>query len=374
MVTGGRHHTTTFAQSWGPSNRYTATSHLPERIMSGVGAVTSGSRHQPAFQLPSSSSSSSPPSPRQTFPSGSDDGGSDDDAPLPFPTALSRRDFLAPDFNAAEYLSSLFPDAAASTPSADVHVDEQGRTGAGAGGLGMGMSSLVGTRHQTLEDLRAELRERSGGISAELLELVNANYTSFLGLGDELHGGEERVEDVRVGLLGFRRQVEEVRGRVRGRRDEVARAGAELRGVRGQVAVGRRMLELDERLDVLLGRLEEAGDDDEDGDSDDEDTDGGEDGGEGSFTGSSPALLMELATEYRRIERLADAIGRDLPYVKKMEERITRCRNTLLVDLGTSMKEARKAKEKGRDRVLRLLAVYRLLGAHGEGIKILKEK
>lgn len=335
--------------------------------MSGLGAATSGSRNQPAFQLPSSSSSSSPPSPRQRSPSDSDD---DDDAPLPFPTALSRRDFLAPDFNAAEYLSSLFPDATASNPSAGAgaaDVVDDAPHHHSSGGLG-----LVGTRHQTLEDLRAELRERSGGISAELLELVNANYTSFLGLGDELHGGEERVEDVRVGLLGFRRQVEEVQGRVRGRREEVARAGAELRGVRGEVAAGRRMLELDERLDVLLGRLEEAGGGDDD--LDDEDTDDGE-GGEGvGFTGSSPALLLELATEYRRIERLADAIGRDLPYVKKMEERITRCRNTLLLDLGTSMKEARKAKEKGRDRVLRLLAVYRLLGAHGEGIKILKEK
>lgn len=332
--------------------------------MSGLGAATSGSRHQPAFQLPSSSSSSNPPSPRQRSPSDSDD----DDAPLPFPTALSRRDFLAPDFNAAEYLSSLFPDATASTPGAGAaDVVDDAHHHHSSGGLG-----LVGTRHQTLEDLRTELRERSGGISAELLELVNANYTSFLGLGDELHGGEERVEDVRVGLLGFRRQVEEVQARVRGRREEVARAGAELRGVRGEVAAGRRMLELDERLDVLLGRLEEAGGGDDD--LDDEDTDDGEDGEEVGFTGSSPALLLELATEYRRIERLADAIGRDLPYVKKMEERITRCRNTLLLDLGTSMKEARKAKEKGRDRVVKLLAVYRLLGVYGEGIKILKEK
>lgn len=80
----------------------------------------------------------------------SDDG----DAPLPFPTALPRSDFLAADFQPAEYLSSL--------PQ----------------------------RHQTLEDLRAELRERSSAISAELLELVNNNYTAFLSLGDDLRGGD----------------------------------------------------------------------------------------------------------------------------------------------------------------------------------------
>ncbi|KAF3771359.1 hypothetical protein M406DRAFT_18350, partial [Cryphonectria parasitica EP155] len=268
--------------------------------------------------------------------------GDDDDAPLPFPTELSRRDFLAPGFNAASYLSSLFPGG-----------DETSQ------GLGLG------TRHQTLEDLRTELRERSSAISAELLELVNANYTSFLGLGDELKGGEERVEDVRVSLLGFRRQVEEIQGRVRGRKEDVQKVGAELRGVRGEVEQGRRMLELDERLEALLGRLEE-----EASDEDSEDDVSGDD--EIQSRSRSPASLMEMAREHDAINKLADAIGRDVPYVKKIEERITRSRNTLLLEIGASMKEARKGGEKKRDTVLKLLGIYRLLGAHAESVKILK--
>lgn len=324
-----------------------------------------GSRRQSAFQLPSSSSSSSSPSPRQplataetSFPSdAADDDSEDDDAPLPFPTALSRRDFLTPDFDAADYLSSLFPDTSTS--------DGQNQ------GLGLGTA-----RHQTLEDLRAELRERSAAISAELLELVNANYTSFLGLGDELKGGEERVEDVRVGLLGFRRQVEEVQGRVAARREEVHRSGADLRGVRGEIETGRGMLELEERLEVLLDCLEKPASDDELDTDEDEDEETTETVAENEavFTGSSPTILLELAREYRRVDSLANAIGRDSPYVKKTEEKITRCKNTLLLDLGTSMKEARKAREKGQRRVIKLLAVYRLLGATGEAVKILKDK
>jgi len=321
--------------------------------MSGVGlAHGPNARQQPAFHLPSSSSSSSSPStqqpPHTTLTSTSSDPPSDDeddDAPLPFPTALSRRDFLSPTFSAADYLSSLFPSDATSTD---------------------GFAGLVGTRHQTLEDLRTELRERSSAISAELLELVNANYTSFLGLGDTLKGGEERVEDVRVALLGFRRQVEEVQGRVRSRKEEVGRVGNELRGVRGEVEVGRRMIELDERLEVLQGRLEDGGQDQDDEDEEEE--------GDVDFTGSSPAVLAERATEYLAIDKLADAIGRDVPYVRKMEERIMRCRNTLLLDLGTSMKEARKAGERGRDRVMKLLGVYRQLGAYADGVKTLKDK
>ncbi|KAJ4417043.1 hypothetical protein N0V82_006397 [Gnomoniopsis sp. IMI 355080] len=306
--------------------------------MSGLG-IAPNSRTQTAFHLPSDTSSSASASPqlpqRSAFPNTpSDDDDDGDDMPLPFPTALSRHDFLAPDFVPANYLSSLFPGDADTT------------------------------RHQTLEDLRTELRERSSAISAELLELVNANYTAFLGLGDTLKGGEERVEDVRVALLGFRRQVEEVQGRVRGRGADVRGVGGELRTVRGEVEMGRRMLELDERVEVLLGKLE--GDDGEDSDSGEE--------GDVVFTGGSPAVLTERAREYVAIDKLADAVGRDMPYVKKMEEKITRCRNTLLLDLGASMKEARKAGEQGKGRVMGLLGVYRLLGAYADGVKALKEK
>ncbi|KAJ4388845.1 hypothetical protein N0V93_006306 [Gnomoniopsis smithogilvyi] len=303
--------------------------------MSGLG-IAPNPRTQTAFQLPSDTSSSASASPQLPQPRTFSDPPSDDedDVPLPFPTALSRHDFLAPDFVPANYLSSLFPGDADTT------------------------------RHQTLEDLRTELRERSSAISAELLELVNANYTAFLGLGDTLKGGEERVEDVRVALLGFRRQVEEVQGRVRGRGADVRAVGGELRAVRGEVETGRRMLELDERVEVLLASLEQENDEEEDSEED----------GDVVFAGGSPALLTERAREYVAIDRLADALGRDLPYVKKMEEKIARCRNTLLLDLGASIKEARKAGEEGMGRVMGLLSIYRLLGAHADGVRALKEK
>lgn len=303
--------------------------------MSGLG-IASNTRTQTAFHLPSDTSSSASASPKLPLPPNfsetpSDD---DDDVPLPFPTALSRHDFLAPDFVPAVYLSSLFPGDADTT------------------------------RHQTLEDLRTELRERSSAISAELLELVNANYTAFLGLGDTLKGGEEKVEDVRVALLGFRRQVEEVQGRVRGRGADVRGVGGELRAVRGEVETGRRMLELDERVEVLLGKLEGA-ESDEDDSEEEEDV---------VFARDSPAVLAERARDFVAIDELADAVGRDLPYVKKLEEKIARCRNTLLLDLAASMKEARKAGKDGSGRIMGLLGVYRLLGAYADGVKALKEK
>ncbi|KAK0739331.1 oligomeric golgi complex component, COG2-domain-containing protein [Apiosordaria backusii] len=322
----------------------------------------------PPNSRPTSSYSSnfnlhSPPSPksRRSSTASSDDDDLENSSSLPFPAALSRRDFLAPDFDPAAYLSTLHTGGPAS-------------------------------RHQTLEDLRSELRDRSSAISAELLELVNSNYTAFLGLGDELKGGEERVEDVRVALLGFRRAVEEVQSRVRERRVEVGGLNQELKDVKGAVETGREMLELDERVGGLEKRLavgsvgqqqqpkrdgdssdeEDWDDDDEFFGSDDEEETGEEDGVE--FVSSSPAKLAALARDYAHVEGLAEAIGRDLPFVKKTEERISRCRNTILLDLSTAVREARKAGGKGQGRMVKLLAVYRALDAQAEAVKVLKEK
>lgn len=280
-----------------------------------------------AFALPSSSSSSDT---------------EDDDAPLPFPAALPRTDFLAPDFDAASYLSSL------------PH------------------------RHQTLEDLRSDLRERSAAISAELLELVNANYTSFLSLGSELKGGEDRVEDVRVALLGFRRAVEEIKGRVGERARDVGSLNRELGGVRSEIEVGRKILELDERVEALEGRLAVGGggggkattsdESDEEEDDDDDDDSGIEEG----MVCSSAAKLAQLAKDYVAVDNLADAVGRDSPFVRKMEERVIRCRNTILLDLSTALKESKRAGVTGQRKLLKLMGIYTLMDAQTEAVKALK--
>jgi conserved oligomeric Golgi complex subunit 2 len=270
------------------------------------------------FSLPSSSSSSS---------------NAEDDDPneLPFPAALPRTDFLSADFDAAEYLSSL------------------------------------SHRHQTLEDLRSDLRERSAAISSELLELVNANYTSFLSLGSELKGGEERVEDVRVGLLGFKRAVDEVKTKVADRGREAKELNNDLRDVRKDIEAGRRLLELNDKLEALEGRLavDSAEPDSEDSEGEYEDIDS-------DVTGTSVAKLASLARDYIEIEELADAIRRDTPLFKKMADRTTKCRSTILLDLGTALRDAKKAGVAGQDKILKLMGIYSLMEAPVDAVKTLK--
>ncbi|CAK7225417.1 hypothetical protein SBRCBS47491_005882 [Sporothrix bragantina] len=321
------------------------------------------------FQLPSSTSSES---------GDADENGnyarefSHDNLDLPFPTALSRKDFLTPSFDATAYLSSLFPSTS----------DDNG--------------GFATQRHQTLEDLRDELRERSSAISAELLELVNANYTSFLGLGDELKGGDEKVEDVRVALFGFRRSVEDVQARVHERRVAVQKGCSELGRVRTSIATGRQLLELDERVAQLEERLsigvsnaqnKGTGDglDFDDTEDEEEEEDEDEDAQEESqFVASGPRKLGGLARDLLLATQLTDHLGHHLPFVKKADERLAKCQSTLLLDLNAAVKEARTA-SKGKAgspspnkiaqaRLLKLLGIYRVLGREDEIVRILKEK
>ncbi|EJP64598.1 uncharacterized protein BBA_06592 [Beauveria bassiana ARSEF 2860] len=276
----------------------------------------------------------------------------DDDAPLPFPEALPRSDFLTPDFDPAAYLSAL------------PH------------------------RHQTLEDLRADLRDRSAAISSELLELVNANSSTFLSLGTNLRGGDDKVEDVRVSLLGFRRAVEDVKAKVATRRAETDALTAELRGVRASIELGRTLVEVAERLSSLEERLALSGvpktrdgaeqkadsaDNDDDDEEESEEEDADEDEQVQGLVGSTPTVLMTLAQDYNT----AEALQRSLPmlaFTAKLETRLAKCRKTLLLDLGNALQESRKAGVTAQNRVLKYLAIYRILGAQDEAVKAVKTK
>ena len=278
------------------------------------------------------------------FGGGSGSISSDDEDNLPYPEALPRSDFLASDFDAPAYLSTL------------------------------------SNRHQTLEDLRADLRERSQALSKELLDLVNTNYEQFLSLGSDLKGGEEKVEDVRVGLLGFKRGVEDVRGKVRERKAEVELLLREKKEASKQIALGRRLLELEARLQELEDRLmvaslgrrvngvgEESWSESED-EEDEEDLTAEEGVG-----GTSTKKLQRLVVDFRLVEQLASSIGKDHPFLAAQDSRLVRVRNTILLDLNTSLKQAISTGKGGEPRLIKVLSIYRNLEADGEAVKILKD-
>ncbi|KAK3658813.1 hypothetical protein LTR56_001684 [Elasticomyces elasticus] len=258
---------------------------------------------------------------------------SDEEDTLPYPGELSRSDFLSPDFNPEAYLSSL------------------GRN-----------------RHQTLEDLRSDLRSRSQLLNQELLELVNGNYEEFLSLGADLHGGEERVEGVKVGVMGFGREVGGVGKVVREREVEMGVLLNEKKGIGGEVGVGRALLEVDARL----GEMEESlGITDRDDDEEEEfgDDDDFEDG-DGS--GLSPGLrrLQRHTREFILLTRMVERIGSSHPFLVAHQSRVEAIRKTLLLDLAAALRQAKTAKE--ADAMLGIVRMFSDLGAEGEGVRVLR--
>lgn len=251
---------------------------------------------------------------------------------------MQRSDFLAPDFSPSTYLSTLH------------------------------------NRHQTLEDLRSELRARSQLLSKELLDLVNSNYQDFLGLGRSLKNGDERVEEVRVGLLGFRKEVESVKARVVEREEEVQREVEERVRIRRQIAVGRALVDYEARLKALEDQLviETAGKDapaagedvsDSEEESDEEDDEGP--------VGLSISKLRRHVLQYRLIQEVEKGLGKH-PFVAAQAPRMMKVRNTLLLDLSTALQQARSAGTFGKERVMKVMKIYVDMEESAEAVKVLK--
>lgn len=293
------------------------------------------------FYLPSASESAASTPAKSISPTrrSYDDEYDDDDLDnLPYPTELPRNDFLPLDFNAQAYLSSLR------------------------------------NRHQTLEDLRSDLRQRSQLLNKELLDLVNGNYEEFLSLGEDLKGGEEKVESVRVGVLGFEREVEAIRRGLKVRLDEAGQLLQEKKDIKTEVMFGRRLLEIEERISELEYRLglaldEGAGDElDLEDDADQSETT--QDSGSQQETTVRIKGLQGNAERFLVIAQLIDQAGRDHPFIQAQKPRLAEARRTLLLDLATALKQAKETRH--TNDVLDLLVLYGELGAESEGIKAVK--
>ncbi|KAL8757509.1 MAG: hypothetical protein Q9184_004189 [Pyrenodesmia sp. 2 TL-2023] len=264
------------------------------------------------------------------------DSGVDD---LPYPKPLSREAFLTPDFDPATYLSTLR------------------------------------NRHQTLEDLRAELRTRSQDINKELLDLVNDNYQEFLSLGSSLRGGDEMIEEVRLGLLGFKRVTQGLKSKVDERRKEVEDLVAQRKEIRRQMQLGRALLDVDYRLGELERSLMiTTGEVSHDGKAPEIDRDYGESDEESDDSQevhSTTSRLDRQIRHYLLARRGMERVGSDHPSIAQQQARITRVKNTILLDLGNALKQSSTRND---EQTTRLLAAYGDLGESQQALKVLRER
>ncbi|KAL9103833.1 MAG: hypothetical protein Q9163_001153 [Psora crenata] len=253
---------------------------------------------------------------------------------LPYPKPLTRASFLVPDFNPTTFLSSLH------------------------------------NRHQTLEDLRSELRQRSADLNKELLDLVNSNYEDFLGLGRDLRGGDEKVEELRLGVLGFKRELEGLKYKVRERRDEVERLVEERKRVRQRITLGKGLLEVERRVKGLEEKLMLAPGNGNNGDEQGSLTDSDEASEEEMEGGVDVSKLRRNAELYIYIEKLVRRFGAEHPFLAKQKERVRRLRQTVLLDLNNALVQSAAA---GKQGILQILEVYKVMDASREAVYVLKE-
>ncbi|KAK2882559.1 hypothetical protein FQN49_000244 [Arthroderma sp. PD_2] len=288
---------------------------------------------------------------------GSDNDLNDDN--LPFPKPISRTSFLTPDFDAATFLSSL------------------------------------SNRHQSLADLQTELRELSESLNKELLDLVNENYQEFLSLGAALNGGQDKIEEVRAGLLGFQRNVQNIKEQFEARKKEIRESLDDKKQLRSKIAVGYDLLDIAERIELLETNLmirhgkhtnggesaTEAEDDESDGLSDvmlGSETDESEEEKEdmenrnGSKTRISLRRLEAHIQQYLSVKIMVDRIGEKHPFIVNHADRIDSIRSALLLDLSTALTESNKLGSKRDDRIATILRLYDSVGHREEGLLCLK--
>ena len=192
-----------------------------------------------------------------------------------------------------------------------------------------------------------------------------------------MKGGDEKVEEVRLGLLGFRREVEGLRGKVDGRRKEVEELVEERRRIRESVQLGRRLLEIERKIGDLEGRLMLAStspqgtEANEEGivlsESDDESDE------EPESDGISVRRLRRHMEQYMCIKGLVEKTGPEHPFLVQQEERVLRLKQTVLLDLNSALKQAVAGGEDMRGDLLKLLGIYRQMGEASEAVQVLKE-
>ncbi|RAL09133.1 COG2 family protein [Aspergillus homomorphus CBS 101889] len=277
----------------------------------------------------------------------------DDTSGLPFPQPLSRASFLAPDFDPAVYLSSLT------------------------------------NRHQSLEDLRQELRDLDQLLSRELLDLVNENYQDFLSLGIALQGGEEKVEQVRVGLLAFQRDVRAIRDKVEARQQDVEGLLKEKKRLKSEVNVGRALLDYADRIEELERKLmigdtarqprnKPSATTEPESDSDLLDS-ASDDSEEEELANGPPATpLVSLKTlehhiqKYLYLTRLSARISDQHPFILGQQSRVAKIRSAVLLDLKTALDQASHAGDKRDKRTMAILRLYKIMGEDATAVSTLK--
>jgi hypothetical protein len=199
-------------------------------------------------------------------------------------------------------------------------------------------------------------------------------------LGSSLKGGEEKIEEVRLGLLSFRREVDGLKDGVTQRRAEVEQLYKERIKVAREIRRGRALVEVNTRLEELEGALRvgtngnrNAPTDGDLAESDFTESDDSEDEDDISTTISTTRLQRQVQ-QYATLTRLISKVGAAHPFLVKQQDRVARIRQTILLDMKNALVESRKGGAGNGKSTLRVMALYSALDEPQEGIIAAKDQ
>lgn len=75
--------------------------------------------------------------------------------------------------------------------------------------------------YQTLEDIQEQLSHWSEVLEKELVDLINLDYSKFVGLGESLNQGRPKVKDMEVETLAFQNEVKKIQSKLKNDESEI---------------------------------------------------------------------------------------------------------------------------------------------------------
>ncbi len=187
---------------------------------------------------------------------------------------------------------------------------------------------------------------------------------------------------MKVGLLRFKKEVEGVDSVIDGKEREARQLIEDRRSLKRQVRLGKTLLGLDGMIEDLEVRLmmgsrgaKDAVDEEDAETTETEDSsDEGDEELEASQTGFiSSGRLARHVQDYLCIRHLVSVVGTEHPFVVAQEHRVDRIRNTILLDMGTALKQISTNDASKDGQMLKLMSLYRDMEAPSEAVRILKQ-
>ena len=171
---------------------------------------------------------------------------------------------------------------------------------------------------------------------------MNDNCQDYLNLGTTLQGGEDRLEEVRLGLLSGQRDLISIRDNVAQRQAKVSALIQEKRQLAKSVQTANALMDFEQLLEdletVLLLRPQENGTEAQDQDMYEE----------GDDVKGEDTLLTRLdrqVEQYLILKLLVRRHESGQPYILAQQDRLAKVKSTLLLDLNGAVKQLRAAEE-----------------------------